>query len=129
MQYHKLLSVVFLVIMSGCGGRNADPVKLAQPGDSELSCFALDSELKDVEECMKELVPSTSKAGKNVGLGVAGWFLIVPWVFMDFSRAEQQELEAYRKRYNHLVRLYNNKRCYAHKPRPEIPPFNKTVEG
>lgn len=127
MKKHKVwLALTILIALSGCGGRSANPTKTSQPGDHQLSCFALKSELMDIEEYMRELVPDTKKIGKNVGLGVAGWFFIVPWIFMDFSEAEQQELEAYRKRYNYLTHFYNTNKCYVDKPRLEIPPFNKT---
>ena len=121
--------LLLAVFLSGCGGRKANPVLVKQPGDGQLSCFALKTEIADLEECMQELAPATNKAGKNVGLGVVGWFLFVPWVFMDFSEAEKKELEAYRQRYNHLARFYNTNRCYASKPLPEMPPFSKNNDN
>ena len=46
-----------------------------------------------------------------MALGVAGWFLLVPWFFMDFKNAEAHEYEAYRQRYNHLSRIARVKNC------------------
>ena len=42
---------------------------------------------------------------------------------MNFSDAEKIEINAYRTRYNHLVRIYNDKRCGESKQ--EIPAFEK----
>jgi len=60
---------------------------------------------------IQRLLPKTEKTGKNVALGVAGWFLLVPWFFMDFKNAEATEYEAYRQRYNHLSTLAVSKNC------------------
>jgi hypothetical protein len=60
---------------------------------------------------MQRLIPQKDKTGKNVALGVAGWFLLVPWFFMDFKNAEATEYEAYRQRYNHLASVAISKKC------------------
>lgn len=79
-----------------------------------------------------QLVPSTEKTGKNVALGVTGAFFLVPLFFMDFSQAEQIEVNAYRQRYNHLAILAMEKGCETQrKPIPDqapakiIPPSNQ----
>ncbi|HYL89771.1 MAG TPA: hypothetical protein VEU32_13515 [Burkholderiales bacterium] len=56
-------------------------------------------------------IPEADKTGQNVALGVAGVFLIVPWFFMDLSKADQVELEALRRRYNTLVIMASEKQC------------------
>jgi hypothetical protein len=58
-----------------------------------------------------KLIPESKKGGKNVALGVAGWFLLVPWFFMDFSDAEKIEIRAYRERYLALEQLWERKGC------------------
>ena len=55
------------------------------------------------------LIPASDKTAKNVALGIAGCFLLVPWFFMDFSQAEQTEINALRQRHNHLVILAGEK--------------------
>ena len=60
---------------------------------------------------IQRLLPKRDKTGKNVALGVAGWFLLVPWFFMDFKNAEATEYEAYRQRYNHLASIAISKDC------------------
>jgi hypothetical protein len=47
--------------------------------------------------------------------------LIVPLFFMDLSDAEQVEVNAYRKRYNHLLIIAGEKNCGIEaEPIPEI---------
>ncbi len=118
----KLISVALLVtLLSGCGGRAANLVSMSQYGDDTKSCKSLGFEINATQDEIDRLIPKTNKTGKNVALGVAGWFLIVPWFFMDLSQAEQQEINALRKRYNHLVILANEKGCGEQ--REEIPDF------
>ena len=69
------------------------------------------SEMEEIDHNIRNLLPKSEKTGKNVALGVAGAFFLVPWFFMDFSDAEKVEIAAYQSRYNHLTRVYNDKRC------------------
>jgi len=80
-------------------------------GDEQESCNALKSEITFTEEEIRRLIPETEKTGKNVGLGIAGFFLTIPWFFMDLSKAEQIEVNALRQRYNHLVIIASDKEC------------------
>ena len=84
---------------------------VAQYGDEHKSCGALKYEMLTMQQNMQAILPKTEKTSKNVILGVAGAFLLVPWFFMDFSSAEQIEYEAYRNRYNHLASIAISKRC------------------
>ena len=105
-----LLLAVSLTI-SACGGRPANPVMVEQYGDDRRSCKALEMEMSNTQQEIQQLIPQTDKTGKNVALGVAGWFLIVPWFFMDLSQSEQIEVNALRQRYNHLAIIAEDKRC------------------
>ena len=62
------------------------------------------------------LIPASDKTAKNVALGIAGWFLLVPWFFMDFSQAEQTEINALRQRHNHLLFLLAKRIAKRKKP-------------
>ncbi|MGH1402787.1 MAG: hypothetical protein ACRBDL_00940 [Alphaproteobacteria bacterium] len=106
--YLMIFSFLFL---SACGGRTPNPVMIAQYGDQKKSCEALEFEMVNIQGEIQRLLPKTDKTGQNVALGVAGWFLLVPWFFMDFKNAEQTEYEAYRQRYNHLAVLAMDKKC------------------
>ncbi len=81
--------------MSACAGNTPNPIPQRQPGDENLSCSALGQELMDNQTKIAHLIPKQNKTGKNVGLGIAGAFLIVPWFFMDFSDAERIKIQSY----------------------------------
>ena len=125
---NKLSKVVLLMItVAGCAGRAANPVMVNQYGDEGKSCKALEKEILFTEEEIKRLMPATDKTGKNVALGVAGAFLIVPWFFMDLSKAEQIEVDAFRRRHNRLIIIAEDKKCGLNKQ--QIPDFEKPTES
>ena len=100
------LLVSVALLCAGCAGRTPNPVSMFQPGDNTLSCAGLEMVMSNCEQEIASLLPKSDKTGSNVALGVAGAFLIVPLFFMDFSEADKVELEAWRRRYNHLVVIY-----------------------
>jgi len=114
------------LLLSACGGRTPSPVMVAQYGDQNKSCEALEFEMHNAQNEIQRLLPKTDKTGQNVALGVAGWFLLVPWFFMDFKNAEQTEYEAYRQRYNHLASVAMSKKCSV--KAIEIPSVQKMKE-
>ena len=97
--------------LSACAGHTPNPVQSYQPGDDRKSCAAIKAELTNTEADIRAKVPDADKTAQNVALGVAGVFLIVPWFFMDLSKADQVELEALRRRYNTLVIMASEKQC------------------
>lgn len=112
------------LILMGCAGRPANPIMVYQHGDEERSCDALERELELIGEDILALMPRTDKADKNTQLGVAGIFLLIPLFFMDISKAEQVEINALTKRYNHLLGIAVEKDCgFDLQP---IPDFQKT---
>lgn len=108
----KTVSLAILIsLLPACAGRSANPVSVNRVDDYRMSCASVQSEMAEIDQNIRKLLPKTEKTGKNVALGVAGAFLFVPWFFMDFSEAEKVEIQAYQSRYNHLARLYNDKHC------------------
>lgn len=111
----KIIKPVLISILSisivACAGKTAHPVASYRAGDEDMSCPQLKAEMAHVDMKVAELVPQSEKTGKNVALGVAGWFLIVPWFFMDLSDAEKVEIEAYKERYLALQKAYSEKSC------------------
>lgn len=99
------------ISITGCGGRAANPIMVSQYGDDKMSCAAMELEMHQAQSSVQRLVPQTDKTGKNVALGVTGFFLIVPLFFMDLSQAEQIEVEALRQRYNRLAVLATDRKC------------------
>ena len=119
----NILLIVLLVCFGayGCAGRTPNPVQTYQYGDEKRSCAGLRAELSNLEADIQRKLPDSEKTGSNVALGVAGAFLLVPWFFMDFSKADQVEIEALRRRYNSLVIIAADKSCgFENKPIPEF---------
>jgi hypothetical protein len=106
-----LVWLVASTLLIGCAGRAANPVMIQQYGDDKKSCQALEREMTFIQSEIQRLIPQTEKTGKNVALGVTGFFFIVPLFFMDLSQAEQMEVDAYRQRYNHLLVIAGDKQC------------------
>jgi hypothetical protein len=124
MKFHRgLIWIVLAIFIVGCAGRAANPVMVQQYGDERKSCQALQHEMLFIQNEIERLVPQTEKTGKNVALGVTGFFFLVPLFFMDLSKAEQIEVDAYRRRYNHLLIIAGDKQCGI--DAQPIPEFDK----
>lgn len=108
---HIISALLIPVMLCACGGRTPSPVMAAQYGDAQKSCRSLEYEMQNIQGEIQRLLPDRDKTGMNVALGVAGFFVLVPWFFMDFKNAEATEYEAYRQRYNHLASIALDKRC------------------
>jgi hypothetical protein len=127
MRNNSLLAMFVVVAFCfACAGRAANPVMVHQYGDEKKSCQALEREMAFIQGEIQRLIPQTEKTGKNVALGVTGFFFLVPLLFMDLSQAEQMEVDAYRQRYNHLLIIASDKQCGFDKK--EIPDFRKSQE-
>jgi hypothetical protein len=120
----RTAAIVALLLVMGCAGRPAQPVMVYQPDDTTRSCDALERELELIEDEISRLLPQTDKSTKNTQLGVAGMLLLVPFFFMDLSKAEQVEVNALTQRYNHLLEIGEGNNCgFTQTP---IPTFKKT---
>ena len=103
---------VIVLPLSGCAGKTANPIATKHPGDKTMDCEDIEAEMHDLDTRARRLLgEQSSKTGKNVALGIAGWFFLIPWFFMDLSDAERQEAQAMQDRGRHLLRLYNKKNC------------------
>jgi len=100
------------VLVAGCGGRAANPVATYVPGDERRSCKSLETEMAQIEqEIVEKKHAKGGKAVGNVVLGVLGFFVIVPWFFMDLKDAEGTEIEALQQRYKRLFAIAVEKEC------------------
>lgn len=107
----NLLAIAGMVLVSACGGKAPNPVSQYQPGDEDRSCDGLKTEIASNEADIARLIPYEDATGKNVALGVAGAFFLVPWFFMDFKEGEATELQALRRRNQWLREVASNKDC------------------
>jgi Short C-terminal domain len=104
-------TLISALVLSACAGRPANPVMVDQVGDNKKTCATLEAEMKGVQAEIQRLLPESDKSGKNIGLGVAGAFLLVPLFFMDLTESEKIEINSYRQRYNRLNILATEKKC------------------
>lgn len=106
-------SIVFMIIcvffVNGCAGRTAHPVQIHQPGDDTRSVASINAELQEIDRRVHELVPRSSKTGRNVALGVGGLLFFPAWFFMDLKNAEKVELKSLEARYAYLTKLKEQK--------------------
>ena len=127
MNFRNVITVLAICLMiAGCAGRTPNPVLVQQYGDEKKSCKRLRTEISQINNEIQVLLPKSDKTAGNVALGVAGFFLLVPLFFMDFSDAEKIEVNALRKRHNHLVAIASEKNCGFEDK--EIPAFEQKKE-
>lgn len=115
------ISLITTITLLGCAGRASNPVMQDQIGDNKKSCQALETEMAGIQAQIQTLIPESDKTGKNVGLGIAGVFLIVPFFFMDLTDSEKTEITAYRMRYNRLQTIASQKNCTFLAVTPDAP--------
>lgn len=110
--------------------RKPNPVATYYPTDQELTCKSLQSAMTEVEDNIDKLIPQTKKTGKNIAIGAASILIFPPALFLlDFGDAEKVEIAAYRSRYNHLARLYEDKQCPVNETKiVEKPAFEEPTQ-
>jgi hypothetical protein len=108
----KAIAVFGMVtLITACAGKDPNPVQAVKMGDQHMTCNEIHMEMAYIDQQIAKLIPESQKTGKNTTLAVAGWFLIVPWFFMDFSDAEKIEIQAYQARYLELQKLGERRDC------------------
>ena len=104
--------LVLCFFMIGCGGRQAHPILSHQPNDQEKSCDVLRDEINYLNaQYKKKKEEHAGKEALDVALLIGGFFIIVPWFFMDLKDAEKVEYEAITHRIEHLTSLARTKNC------------------
>ena len=105
------LLVIINVFLSGCAGREPNPVSCYAPGDEKLSCESLKQEISLLQSNMLALLPKTDKSFTNTLWGAGGAMFYVPYLFIDMKDAERIEYEAFRRRHNRLLLIAGEKGC------------------
>jgi hypothetical protein len=114
--FQKLMCIALscLIFIAGCGGIAANPADKYFPGDEKKSCTALFAEMQNLDENV--VVHNQQRVDRdhwNGLLFVGGFFLIVPWFFMDIKGSQEVEIEAFRARKDALKIIYAEKDCSA----------------
>jgi hypothetical protein len=105
----KLLLAAIAVtplMVSACAGRAPAPVQTVQTKDAMMDCTAINAEIAANTAHEGEL--GSEKGGKvaqNVAAGVAGLFVPVLWLAMDFQGAADTESKALDARDQYLSTL------------------------
>ena len=109
----RLIAVALsAALITGCANTTPNPVSASQAGDNDLTCDGIQLEMNHIDQRVAQLAgEKSSKTASNVALGVAGWFLIVPWFFMDLSDSERVEMNAYKQRYTRLQQIQYKAEC------------------
>ncbi len=109
--------VAFMFFLSGCAGSGPKPVARYALTDEKRNCASIKAEIKaNKTEIAKKNTERKNKTNKNLTLGAAGVFLIVPWFFMDLKGKEAGETEALERRNAALRRIAFTKGCIAPLP-------------
>jgi hypothetical protein len=91
------------VTLTACAGRTPAPVAIAQAQDPGMSCAAIAAESKANTEKIGDLGREKGwKVAQNITTGLAGFFIPVLWVGMDWQGAAGKEMTALEQRNEYL---------------------------
>ena len=107
---------VFVFISLGCGGRMPNPVMISQPQDSLLTCSQIEIKMERIMPQIAALYSEGKRGRKNNKMIGTLSFIFPPATLLkDFRYAEKVEINALRKRHNHLVSMAREKGCGGNK--------------
>ena len=107
------LAAAFFVAACGHMANPAPPkVELASSKDDTSSCEEFAAEIRDMQSrrvsTQKQL---DRQKAQNVAAGIGGWFVIVPFVFIDVTTDKNAAYNSYAEREEHLRTLAAGKGC------------------
>ncbi len=109
------LIVVGLLCLCGCAAKDVTPVRMSQPGDSDLDCPALQQQIVENRTAAEKYFRKDKQVeNQNVAKNVAG---VIPVVGLfttastDLSNTEQVKARALVDRGEHLTFLAKQKGC------------------
>lgn len=103
--------ISLLIFLTGCAGRQANPIQVYLPGDENRSCQGYMAEIAQLESDMNRILPDTNKFGYNALMFAGGCLILVPFFFMDLKDADKTEWDAMRMRRNRLAVYAAEKGC------------------
>lgn len=108
-----LATTILALALSGCAGREAHPVAVAQYGDDQLSCSSIQAEIASNQAQANSLQSqAATHNATNAGVAVVGTFLFWPALFaLDLTDYEKVEANALMQRDAHLQQLASDHKC------------------
>ncbi|MBS7738193.1 MULTISPECIES: hypothetical protein [unclassified Chelatococcus] len=104
--------LVPIVLLAGCGGREAHPVAATSPTDATSTCSSLLAEYQaNATQISTKIGERATNNGKNAVVGVGGLLFPPALFFMDLKSYEKAEVEALEARNRVLIGLMEAKRC------------------
>ena len=111
MKLFVTMAIIGTLLLPACGGRTARPVDVVMQSDNTLTCYDLGSQRRNNNGQIANLRAEKAKAIYRNFLKACLFFCIVPPFTMDFSNAQDIEVEALKARNLHLDQLTLQKNC------------------
>lgn len=101
------------LVLAGCAGREPMPVSAYMPSDAEMTCEAVDAEIRRNNDALRARVNEDAETqNKNILVGTAAFLLFAPIALaMDFKGAASTEANSFEQRNRTLTGLATRKRC------------------
>ncbi|UGV26638.1 hypothetical protein E0H22_13650 [Rhodopseudomonas boonkerdii] len=116
-----LAAAVLCTALAGCAGRAPAPVSVVQPQDQSMDCAAIAAEVQANNAKVQQLAADKGmKTTQNVAAGVAGVFIPVLWLGMDFQDTADTETMALQNRQQYLATMAGQRRCGEPQAAPPI---------
>ena len=107
------------IALSGCAGRDAQPIALVQPQDAYSDCAMIRAEIEANNVKATELANEQGwKVAQNVTAGVVGLVIWPVWFGMDFKGAAGQDATNLKARQEYLTQLAAQHCAPGYRPRP-----------
>lgn len=109
----RAAALVFVLLLAGCAGRDANLIPLSQTGDNDKSCAELHNEVTTLAAAAgRKIDANKERDGGDVALGVVGALLFWPALFaMDVKNADGKEANNLIDRMEYLRGIGNQKDC------------------
>ncbi len=111
-------ALALAVAVGACAGRSPDPVAVVQRDGDRLSCASIVAQVAKNDAKIKELGREEGgKVAQNVVYGVAGFFIPLLWVGMDFQNAAAEDVVAVQQRQSYLAKMAEQRACGTAQPK------------
>ena len=110
-------ALVLALVVGACAGRSPAPVSVVQPMDDRMDCTAIVAEVQSNDAKISGLGREQGgKVAQNVIAGVAGIFIPILWLGMDFQNSAGKEVAALQQRQNYLAKMAGQRTCANAQP-------------